>query len=68
MLTIAVFAFTLAMVVIKVDEVVSMTEPNIQSFPRQLTKEQRENIGDISWSDVRFNIGLFIEVTDLDGR
>ena len=61
-LTLAVMAFTIAMVVIKIREVVAMTDPTITTFPRPILESKREELGTIDLKDFSFNIGYEVHV------
>ena len=56
-ISIAVMTFTMAMVISKLEQVVLMTDPIITSFPRALTDSDREELGELRFTDTHFNIG-----------
>ena len=60
--TIVVTAFTFMLVLIKVDQVFSMSDPTITIFPKPLGMEKREELGNISFREAKFNIGYTIRV------
>ena len=61
-LSIGVLAFTIAMVITKVTAVVSMSDPIITSYPRQLTNSERKDIGDVRFLNSHFNIGVSLDI------
>ena len=63
-ITLMMMLFTATMVVIKIDHVVSMSEPTISSFSRPLSEDHREELGTISMKDYHFNIGYSIVIQD----
>lgn len=63
-LTLMVMIFTATMVVIKIDQVVSMDEPAITSFARPLSDDHKKELGKVSLNDYHFNIGFSIGIQD----
>ena len=69
-LTLLVKVLTLILVIIGLQKGLVMTDPNITSFPRPVSADERQSLTEngLKFKDYDFNIGLRVRVTDLDGN
>ena len=68
--SLGVQVLTLIIVVIGVRKVLFMTDPNITSYARPVSAEERESLSQngLRFSDYDFNLALRVDVIDLDGN